>query len=62
MENQTLVTEICPTTTQKWIAEGATLVDVREKKKSRNFDSSLKILYTSLNLKIRRCFFSKNEN
>ena len=31
MENQTLVTEICPTTTQKWIAEGATLVDVREK-------------------------------
>lgn len=28
---QTLVTEICPTTTQKWIAKGAMLVDVREK-------------------------------
>ena len=31
MENQTLVKEICPTTTQKWIENGAILVDVREK-------------------------------
>ena len=30
MENQTLVKEICPTTTQEWIKEGALLVDVRE--------------------------------
>lgn len=31
MEKQTLVKEICPTTTQKRIKEGALLVDVREK-------------------------------
>ena len=31
MENQTLVNEICPTTTQGWIKRGALLVDVREK-------------------------------
>jgi len=31
MENQTLVQEICPTTTQQWIKNGALLVDVREK-------------------------------
>lgn len=31
MENQTLVKEICPTTTQKWVKNGALLVDVREK-------------------------------
>lgn len=30
MENQTLVKEICPTTTQQWVKEGALLVDVRE--------------------------------
>ena len=30
MENQTLVKEICPTTTQTWVKEGALLVDVRE--------------------------------
>jgi len=30
MESQTLVKEICPTTTQKWVADGALLVDVRE--------------------------------
>ena len=30
MENQTLVKEICPTTTQRWVANGALLVDVRE--------------------------------
>jgi rhodanese-related sulfurtransferase len=30
MENQTLVKEICPTATQKWVANGALLVDVRE--------------------------------
>ncbi|MBA4152890.1 rhodanese-like domain-containing protein [Flavobacterium sp.] len=30
MENQTLVKEICPTTTQGWVKEGAVLVDVRE--------------------------------
>jgi rhodanese-related sulfurtransferase len=30
MENQTLVKEICPTTTQEWVANGALLVDVRE--------------------------------
>ena len=30
MENQTLVKEICPTTTQEWVAKGALLVDVRE--------------------------------
>ena len=31
MENQTLVTEICPTTTQEWVLAGALLIDVREK-------------------------------
>lgn len=31
MENQTLVKEICPTTTQQWVKNGALLVDVREK-------------------------------
>lgn len=30
METQTLVKEICPTTTQEWIKNGAILVDVRE--------------------------------
>jgi len=30
METQTLVREICPTTTQSWVSEGALLVDVRE--------------------------------
>jgi len=30
MANQTLVNEICPTTTQKWVKQGALLVDVRE--------------------------------
>lgn len=31
MENQKLVKEICPTTTQEWIKNGAILIDVREK-------------------------------
>jgi rhodanese-related sulfurtransferase len=31
MENQTLVKEICPTTTKEWVKNGALLVDVREK-------------------------------
>ncbi|ERM82228.1 hypothetical protein P872_18775 [Rhodonellum psychrophilum GCM71 = DSM 17998] len=31
MENQSLVKEICPTTTQEWIKNGALLVDIREK-------------------------------
>jgi rhodanese-related sulfurtransferase len=31
MEKQTLVKEICPTTTQSWVKNGALLVDVREK-------------------------------
>ena len=31
MEAQNLVKEICPTTTQSWVKEGALLVDVREK-------------------------------
>lgn len=30
MENQSLVKEICPTTTQQWVKNGALLVDVRE--------------------------------
>lgn len=30
-ENQILVKEICPTTTQEWVRNGALLVDVREK-------------------------------
>ena len=30
MENQTLVKEICPTTTQQWVKDGALLIDVRE--------------------------------
>jgi len=30
MHTQTLVKEICPTTTQAWIEKGALLVDVRE--------------------------------
>jgi rhodanese-related sulfurtransferase len=30
MSDQTLVKEICPTTTQEWIKNGALLVDVRE--------------------------------
>lgn len=29
--DQTLVNEICPTTTQAWVKKGALLVDVREK-------------------------------
>ncbi len=31
MKYQTLVNEICPTTTQEWVKNGALLVDVREK-------------------------------
>ena len=31
METQTLVKEICPSTTQQWVKDGALLVDVREK-------------------------------
>lgn len=31
MENQVLVKEICPTSTQSWVKQGALLVDVREK-------------------------------
>jgi len=31
MENQILVNEICPTTSQDWIKNGALLIDVREK-------------------------------
>lgn len=31
MEKQTLVKEICPSTTQDWVKRGALLVDVREK-------------------------------
>ena len=31
MGNQTLVKEICPTTTHEWVKRGALLVDVREK-------------------------------
>ena len=31
MDKQTLVKEICPTTTQKWVKNGALLVDVRER-------------------------------
>ena len=31
MESQTLVKEICPTTTQEWVKNGVLLVDVREK-------------------------------
>lgn len=31
MESQTLVKEICPTTTQEWVKKEALLVDVREK-------------------------------
>ena len=31
METQTLVREICPTTTQEWVKNGALLIDVREK-------------------------------
>lgn len=31
MDKQTLVKEICPTTTQGWVKNGALLVDVREK-------------------------------
>jgi len=31
MEKQTLVKEICHTTTQEWVKKGALLVDVREK-------------------------------
>lgn len=31
MESQTLVKEICPTTTHEWVKNGVLLVDVREK-------------------------------
>lgn len=31
MKTQTLVKEICPTTTQNWVKDGALLVDVRER-------------------------------
>ena len=30
MESQSLVKEICPTTTQDWVRNGAVLIDVRE--------------------------------
>ena len=30
MASQTLVNEICPTSTQEWVKRGALLVDVRE--------------------------------
>lgn len=30
MEDQTLVKEICPTTTQEWVKNGALIADVRE--------------------------------
>lgn len=30
MESQSLVKEICPTTTQDWVRDGAVLIDVRE--------------------------------
>jgi len=36
MENQTLVKEICTTTTQQWVVNGALLVDVREKDEVEN--------------------------
>ncbi len=35
MEVQTLVKEICPTTTQEWVKNGALLVDVREEDEVR---------------------------
>ena len=64
MENQTLVTEICPTTTQKWIAEGATLVDVREKEEVTKLRFiAPKILYIPLSdLKIVFTNFQKTKN
>lgn len=34
MSTQTVIPEICPTTTQKWIASGALLVDVREREEA----------------------------
>lgn len=53
---QTLVTEICPTTTQKWIAEGATLVDVREKEEVAKLRFvAPKILYIPLS-EFEDCF------
>ena len=36
MKTQTLVKEICPTTTQEWVKDGALLVDVREKDEVAN--------------------------
>lgn len=38
MATQTLVKEICPTTTQAWIESGALLVDVREKAEVAELD------------------------
>jgi rhodanese-related sulfurtransferase len=36
MKTQTLVKEICPTTSQQWVKDGALLVDVREKDEVAN--------------------------
>jgi rhodanese-related sulfurtransferase len=41
MENQTLVKEICPTTTQEWVKIGALFVDVREKDEVAQVDSDV---------------------
>ena len=34
MEKQSLIKEICPTTTQEWIKNGALLVDIREQEEA----------------------------
>lgn len=44
MEKQTIVKEICPTTTQEWVKNGALLVDVREK------DEVAELAYDVLNI------------
>ncbi len=50
METQTLVNEICPTTTQGKVKEGALLVDVREK------DEVAQLAYRTNSCKEKRSF------
>lgn len=46
MENQTLVKKICPTATQKWIKNGALLVDVRERDEVSALSFNVPIIIT----------------
>lgn len=73
MKTQTLVKEICPTSTQAWIQKGALLVDVREKDEvdMLSFDvpniiniplSEFDERYTEIPIKSRIVVVSSNPN